>query len=112
MTWRNFHRPEDDIKPVKTGLEALSARLGTGPTDSLSSVLGAWNDLVGEQVASHATPAAIRKSTLVVQVDESRWATQLKWMSQQILDKVNSKIPGAGIDSVEIKLTKPGGSAK
>ena len=40
-----------------------------------------WAELVGEEVAQHATPESFADGTLVVRTDSTAWATQLKLLA-------------------------------
>jgi predicted nucleic acid-binding Zn ribbon protein len=51
-----------------------------------------WSDLVGERIAIHARPVRIDGYTLLVEVDDPLWLTQLKYMKQDILGKIDVMI--------------------
>jgi predicted nucleic acid-binding Zn ribbon protein len=51
-------------------------------------VFGRWAELVGHEVAEHATPTALRDGELTVQADSTAWATQLRLLQRQLLTKI------------------------
>lgn len=51
-----------------------------------------WNDCVGEQIASHARPAAFRDGTLTLCVDSAPWMQQLNFLKKQLMEKLNARL--------------------
>jgi predicted nucleic acid-binding Zn ribbon protein len=77
----------DDRDPQMLGRVAsrLSAQRGWAPNLAHGSVFGRWAELVGPEVAEHATPTALRDGELTVQADSTAWATQLRLLQRQLL---------------------------
>jgi predicted nucleic acid-binding Zn ribbon protein len=73
--------------PLRPALDRLLRRLG-GPAHGGSSLLAAWPDLVGEEIARHATPVRVGDGELVVAVSDPLWATQLRWLEADLLRRV------------------------
>lgn len=71
--------------PLSTELNSLLARLGSEPAAVVRSVFTDWVTLVGEHVAQHVTPIKLENSRLVVEVSESSWATQMRFLEPQLL---------------------------
>ncbi|WP_321370021.1 DUF721 domain-containing protein [uncultured Desulfuromusa sp.] len=65
-----------------------------------------WDQLVGEQIAARARPFKLRKGVLEVQVDHPVWMQQLQLMKPQILEKIEAKIPNAGITDIYLRQTR------
>lgn len=65
-----------------------------------------WDQLVGEQIAARARPLRLRKGVLEIQVDHPVWMQQLQMMKPQILEKIGSKIPNAGITDLYLRQTR------
>ena len=75
--------------------ESLSAYLrGQGHEDAylLGRVCGCWGTVVGEEVAAHATPRLLRAGELVVTVDHPGWVTQLAFLGEQILARLEAEL--------------------
>ena len=94
-TWRPARPPraERDPAPVVSSLDRLARRLGAPPPDVLQAVFARWEEMVGPQVAAHATPRSLRGGVLVIAVDESAWATQLRLLSADLLSRLAAAAP-------------------
>ncbi|MFD8492034.1 DciA family protein [Amycolatopsis sp. NPDC059657] len=67
-----------------------STRLSTG------QVFGQWGKLVGEDVAEHAQPVALKDGELTVRASSTAWATQLRLLQGQLLAKIAAGV-GHGV---------------
>lgn len=74
--------------PLAEALGALAERLGAGRAEVIATVFSQWQDLVGEAVAAHVRPLRVDSDTLFVCVDHPAWATQLRHLAPDILDRV------------------------
>jgi predicted nucleic acid-binding Zn ribbon protein len=78
----------------------LAARLAVdrGWQDRLTSatVFNRWAELVGEDVAEHATPVSLRDGELTVAASSTAWATQLRLLRRQLLVQIASGV-GTGV---------------
>jgi predicted nucleic acid-binding Zn ribbon protein len=97
--WRPLREPGG---PEPRRLSESLGRYRTG----LSLVLGAWADVVGESVAAHAKPVAVRNGALVVEVDDPAWATQLRWLGDDLLARLAERIGSPVADRVEIRVQR------
>lgn len=71
------------------------------PDLSKASVIAQWADLVGPEVAAHATPD-ISGKTLTITCDSSAWATQLRLLRHDIATELLTQFPDCGIDDIEV----------
>ena len=55
-------------------------------------IFSAWSDIAGERMAAHTRPTNISNRILYVEVDDPLWLSQLKYMKQEIIDKIDTKI--------------------
>lgn len=62
----------------------------------------AWTDAVGEQVAIHAQVRRLRGRTLEVQVSSDAWATELTYLSQAVIAKLNAAMGGDVVDEISV----------
>ncbi|MEA3075949.1 MAG: hypothetical protein QOF60_857 [Actinomycetota bacterium] len=83
-------------RPVKDGLEGLARRLGAPTASSLGAVFSQWEDAVGATVAAHARPLSLTDGVLVVAVDEPGWATQLRYLTNDLLARL-ADVAGPGV---------------
>jgi predicted nucleic acid-binding Zn ribbon protein len=65
-----------------------------GAADGMAGVVGAWPELVGEEVARNAWPARIaRDGTLHVHTSSSAWAFELGQLAPTILERLRETLP-------------------
>jgi predicted nucleic acid-binding Zn ribbon protein len=60
------------------------------------SVLANWEALVGPEVAARSRPVQLRAGELQVEAESTAWATQLRLLSRQLLDRLTTEL-GPGI---------------
>jgi len=97
---RRGHWAEDEWRssprPVKDSLEHLARRLGAPTATSLGAVFSRWEEAVGTTVAAHARPLSLTDGVLVVAVDQPGWATQLRYLSSDLLARL-AEVAGDGV---------------
>jgi predicted nucleic acid-binding Zn ribbon protein len=69
------------------------------------TVFGHWKSVVGDQIAEHATPAALNDGVLTVTAESTAWATQLRIMQSQLLAKIATAVGNGVVTS--LKITGP-----
>ncbi|MDQ3153376.1 MAG: DciA family protein, partial [Actinomycetota bacterium] len=88
----------DDRDPQAFG--RLAARLvterGWGDRVAGGVVFGRWAQLVGEEIAEHATPVTLRDGELTVQATSTAWATQLRLLQRRLLGRITAGV-GRGV---------------
>ena len=111
MNYRSARYPGDDPEagwkpPKKIGetLDALTKRLGLAPPDSLSKVFSGWNALVGEPLASNLRPIGLRDGILTVEVTEPAWATQLKFLGDDVVRRINEQVGAGTVESLSVRV--------
>ena len=70
------------------------------------SILGAWNEIVGESVAVQTQPRSIRNRILFIDVSHSTWMQQLQFLKPTLLEKVNGFLGEPLIQDIRFKLGK------
>jgi predicted nucleic acid-binding Zn ribbon protein len=83
------------------GTRGWSAKVAEG------TVFGSWRTVVGDQIADHAVPTALREGVLSVTAETTAWATQLRMMQRQLLAKIAEAV-GDGV-VMTLKITGPTG---
>ena len=68
-------------------------------------MFGQWSTVVGEQIAAHATPTALREGVLSVSAESTAWATQLRMVQAQLLAKIAAAVGDGVVTS--LKITGP-----
>ena len=90
-------RDPHDIRDV---MDALTSRLGWSSPLAQHELIADWAELVGHETAEHSRPIAIEDGQLTVSCDSTAWATQLRLMRSQLMTRVVTKYPDAGIISM------------
>ena len=57
-------------------------------------------------IARNSRPRRIRDGELQIEVDNPAWASELQWMSEEILSRVSSLLETEEITSVSVTLAK------
>ncbi|GGL97395.1 hypothetical protein GCM10011594_16440 [Nakamurella endophytica] len=65
-----------------------------GSADELSraTVFGRWTEIVGEDLAQHCRPVSLVDGDLVLQAESTAWATQLRMLAPQIVQRINTEL--------------------
>lgn len=66
------------------------------------SVFGRWPGVVGDQIAAHARPTALRDGVLTVSAESTAWATQLRMVQAQLLAKIAAAVGDGVVTSMKI----------
>jgi predicted nucleic acid-binding Zn ribbon protein len=83
----------------------LANARGWSPRVAEGAVLAQWAAVVGDQIAGHATPTALRYGVLSVSAESTAWATQLRLVQAQLLAKIAAAV-GDGVVTT-LKITGP-----
>ena len=90
---------------LSTELNALLSRLGSEPASVVNSVFTDWVTLVGEHVAQHVAPIKLEHSRLLVEVTESAWATQMRFLEPQLLATL-SAATSSNIVGIDVRVKR------
>jgi predicted nucleic acid-binding Zn ribbon protein len=106
-TWRASRPPrsEQDPKRVSEVLDGVSRRLGAAPPGVLTAVFARWEDLVGAEIAAHCRPVSVRGQVLDLVVDQPAWATQIRFMSSDILAVLAVEAGQSEIRELRVRVT-------
>jgi len=86
-------------------LDALLDRLGAESTTAITGVFGEWPKIVGEQVAQHVTPIKLERGRLIVEIDDPSWATQMRFLEPQLIEKLNAATTST-IIAIEVRVKR------
>ena len=68
-------------------------------------MFGRWPEAVGAQVAEHVRPLKLDEGMLVVEVDDPAWATQVKFLTPTIIERLRA-VAGVEIDQVDVRVDR------
>lgn len=107
-TWKPDRPSGDDLpRPLTRALDRWARRIGAPSAGALGTVFGKWEEIVGPTVAAHAHPVALRRGHLVVAVDEPGWATQVRFLSADLLRRLAEELGDGQVTSVDVRVQGP-----
>ncbi len=71
----------------------------------IGGVFGRWDDAVGATVAAHVRPVRLDDGVLIVEADEPAWATQVKFLSGTIMERL-AEVAGVRVERVEVRVAR------
>jgi hypothetical protein len=104
------------MRPTHTLIPSLFASFGLTAKLDEHRLIAAWPQIVGPQIAAHATPRDVRGKTLWVVVDSSTWLHQLTLLKPLLLAKLGPHTRNADIQDVrfvigEVSVSTDAGAA-
>ncbi|WP_324194478.1 DUF721 family protein [Nocardia blacklockiae] len=103
--WSGAGPDQRDPQPLAALAGALAKSRGWSSKVAEGMVFGRWADVVGEDVAAHASPVSLTDGVLSIQAESTAWATQLRMLQSQILAKINAAV-GQGVVKT-LKISGP-----
>jgi|FLOH01.1.fsa_nt_gi predicted nucleic acid-binding Zn ribbon protein len=96
-----------DPVPISSSLDGVMRSL-RGPTrQAVGGLFGRWNEAVGDQVAQHVKPVKLDGGVLVVEVDDPAWATQVKFLSVMITERLQT-VANVAVERIEVRVERRG----
>ena len=91
-----------DPQPLGRAARDLAKNRGWTPKVAEGTVFAEWPAVVGEQIAEHAQPTALRDGVLSVTAESTAWATQLRMVQSQLLAKIAAAVGDGVVTSLRI----------
>ena len=108
MPWLPLPGPRDKPPaPMAGALDRLMRNMGGPRADTVKSVFERWEEIVGEGLAAHATPVALRNGCLVLSVPDPAWASQLRFFEGEILTKLAEAFGPKEVLAIEVRVRAP-----
>lgn len=93
------------LDEVLRSLQPASA--SATPAKTVGGVFARWEDAVGAQIAANARPTRLSDGVLFVEVDEPGWATQLRYLETQLIERITA-VAGPGVTKIELRVRRGG----
>jgi predicted nucleic acid-binding Zn ribbon protein len=108
VTWKPLPGEEAARDPARLGpsLDRVAKRLGAPSAHALSGLFQRWAELVGDGIAGHATPVSLRRGLLLVEVDSNAWATQLRYMTSELVQKCCDELGVGAVKKIEVRVAR------
>ena len=96
--------------PIGHALDGLLRSLrGGASAAAVGGVFGRWDEVVGPAVAANVRPIRLERGTLLLEVAEPAWATQVRLLSDDIRARL-ATVTGVDVEHVEVRVARPGRS--
>ena len=92
---------DDSLQPLSVGLDKVVRSLRGAGADATHTLFGRWREVVGDGIAAHAEPVKMDGGKLLVQVDEPGWATQLRYLEADLVERLR-----ADVVSIDIRVAR------
>jgi predicted nucleic acid-binding Zn ribbon protein len=99
-------------RPVGDGLDRLLRGLGAPPGRAVAGLHGEWERLVGPALAAHTRPIRVRHGVLLVAVDDPAWAAEVRWLSDELAQRVREALSDDSVMRIEVRVTGPEGGSE
>ena len=95
-------RKAADPQSFGAAIEAFLKVRGWQNDARVHAVLSRWAEIAGPEIADHCTPTSLRDGELSLTAESTAWATQLRLISRQIADRVNTDAAALVVKSVKV----------
>lgn len=99
-----------DPRPVADSLDRVTLAFGAARARELAALFSRWETIVGHEIAEHAEPNSLRDGVLVLLVDQSAWATQLRYLAPELLAQIRADLAGSSVAELQIRVVGRGGA--
>ncbi len=101
-------RPNAERGPQRLGraLDRLMGTLRAPSVDVLDSVFTKWPEIVGDDVAAHSRPVSIDGDTLVVATHDPTWASELRWLENEVVKRLAEVSGSDRICKVSVRVER------
>ena len=99
---------DDEPTPLRDTLAEVGAELGLPEPGPLELLTKHWAEIVGPTIAAHARVGAVRDGTLTVVVEAAAWATQLRYLEDDVVRRAAETVGEGVVRGVRVKVEGPG----
>lgn len=104
-TWRSLDPGSREPRRLSELLDPVTKRLGGPPPGVFAAIFSRWDALVGPDIAAHAQPVSLHRGVLVLGVDHSMWAAQLRYMTAQLLTRIADDTGSSEVEEIHVRVT-------
>ena len=98
------HRDPD---PVGDLARALAANRGWDRRLLGARIHDHWEEIAGASLAPHVRPLRLHGGVLVVSVSSAAWATQLRYLSTELMERANQVLGQGAVTSIKVTTDDP-----
>ncbi|WP_153028379.1 DciA family protein [Amycolatopsis sp. YIM 10] len=101
--WSGPGADSRDPQPLGRIVSRIAVERGWNGRLASGQVFGRWARLVGEEVAEHAQPVALKDGELTVRASSTAWATQLRLLQGQLIGKIAAGVGNGVVKRMRIQ---------
>jgi predicted nucleic acid-binding Zn ribbon protein len=91
---------------IKSALENVLKEYNIKEDVDVYKIFHLWGTIVGDKTARHTKPARVGNNTLFVEVDDPLWLTQLRYMRDDIMDKIDFAVKKGVLKDIKFYLKR------
>ena len=69
-------------------------------------MFGRWEEAVGQALAVNVRPVRLEDGTLLVEVDDPAWATQVRFLADDITARL-AEVTGVTVERLDVRVRRP-----
>ena len=95
---------KDSLSSLKEIIERMFREGGLGFNVDDARIWKVWGEVVGSAIAANARPLWIREGRLRVAVSDPIWMQELKFVEENVREKLNRRLGREAVQKVEFRL--------
>jgi predicted nucleic acid-binding Zn ribbon protein len=97
-------RDHDEPRRLRDALAEVTAELGLPEPDAFRALATNWQEVVGDDLATHCRLQSLRDGILRVSVDSAPRATQLHYLESDVVDRASALVGSGVIRAVQVRV--------
>jgi predicted nucleic acid-binding Zn ribbon protein len=97
----------DEPVPLRDAVAAVGKELGLPSPDALAALVAAWPEIIGTALAPHTRVRSVRAGECTIEVDGPVWATQIRYRTNEVLQRAEARVGGGVIHTIRVVVTPP-----
>jgi len=94
--------------PIGAEVDRMLRRPGWGERLGAGRVAAHWEEIVGPELANRCEPVRLAGRVLVVRAESAAWATQLRYLSGQLLERLAGVISDTTVHEIRVIVGRLG----
>ena len=98
-------RPTNEsFTPLGEVLDTIIEQYRSDSQGGINHLIGVWDRAIGPPIADNARPFAVKGALLLVHVSSSAWMHQLRFLKNELMEKLNSGLDNQCIEEIKFKI--------
>ncbi len=93
---------QKNLKPISGVLQKIINSFGLSRNYNGWTVVSAWPEIVGKEIADHAKAIRFEEGCLYVAVEDASWRQQLSMSTEEILKKIQTLPYGKAVEKIRL----------